>query len=516
MGKGAKAARDALQVASSPVEVVDLDEGDAKGDFAQFPDEVLQRLDSRPGTRRRASIVSRIFSSLQDEAQHKSVWITGILFLATSPGIDKLRNEVGHRLLSIPRFRSVVQKKSPSSPAYFTEVDTSEIDMNYHFITILDETSPTREEVYEYVSTMYETWNPDLGKPLWQILFVPRTADGGAVVITRINHAIGDGISQVEVLMRLIDAKDEADAEAAAQAAETARPPPKRKVAKTFGPLNRAGIFAGGIYDGLTAILRSPDPQNSLQHGHEGATSLKRKFAFTEKIALDRIKAVKNKLEGATINDVLMLLLNETLHRYFKEAGDEAVLNGSRVTAQFPISTRPRNAEAFRNDDPCNSIAYGYLKFRFEDNGPMIDRFWRIKRDIDKIKLSPAPFVGIRTLRNLSPMLSRSMLNKLALGVGDLATGQLSNVAAPQTPVHIAGARVDDMSFVLLAPTSLYMGLLSYNGQVNCAICLNGELEADPKDVVRSWGTVFDEFESEVLAYDGDLIPRPRSFLDSL
>ncbi|GBG28658.1 O-acyltransferase WSD1 [Hondaea fermentalgiana] len=480
--------------------------------FARFPDEVLDRVDSQPGMKRRASIVSKIFSSLQDEAQHKSVWITGILLLAENPGIDKLRNEMAHRLLSIPRFRSVVQKKSASAPAYFTEIEMSDIDMNYHFQTILDESTPSREDIHAYVSSMYETWTPDLTKPLWQILFVPRTHEGGAAIVTRINHAIGDGISQVEILMRLIDGDDEADGATSTTAKQQL--PTKRERAKTFGPLNRTGIFLGGVSEGLTAIMRAPDAPNSLKHGAKGATSLKRKYAFTEKIPLDRIKSIKSKLDGATINDVLMLVLNETLHRYYQEAGDEAVLRKGRITAQFPVSTRSRNAEAFRNDDPCNSIAYGYLTFRFTKRGSMIDRFWRIKRDIDKIKLSPAPYVGIRTLRGLSPVLSRNMLNKLALGVGTLATGQLSNVVAPQEAVHICGARVDDMSFVLLAPTSLYMGLLSYNGFVNCAICLNGDLPADPSKVVRHWGEVFADFEREVLAHDGDLISRPRRFMD--
>ncbi|GBG28656.1 Hypothetical Protein FCC1311_017081 [Hondaea fermentalgiana] len=487
---------------------------DAPKDFASFPDEVLDRVESRPGTKRRASIVSRIFSNLQSEAQHKSVWITGILFLAENPGIDKLRNEAGSRLLSMARFRSVIKKSSFTTAVNFMEIDPAEIDMNYHFQTILDDSEkpPSREDVYEYVSGMYDDWLPDLSKPLWQILIVPQTQDGGAAVVTRISHIIGDGVSQVEVLMRLIDAQDEADAETA----KAIRPPEKRKPKKIFGPLKRTSIFLGGVWSGLTAILNKPDPPNSLCQGSRGVTTLRRKFAFTEKIPLDRIKVLKNKLEDSTINDVLILMLNETLRRYFEEAEETAVLNGGRVTAQFPISTRARGANAFQDDNPCNSMAYGYLKFHFEKKGSMLDRFWRMKRDIDKIKHSPGPKIQVASIRALSPALPRSILNMLALGVGDLATGQLSNIAAPQKPVHIAGARVDDMTFVLFAPVALYLGLLSYNGQVNCSVCLDGDLDADPKDVVRHWGDVFADFEREVLDYDGDMIRRPRFLTDAL
>lgn len=69
---------------------------------------------------------------------------------------------------------------------------------------------------------------------------------------------MGDGVSQVEVLLRLLDQPDGLTRQ------DTVRPPSKRKN-KGYGPLNKTRIFLGGVIDGAFGVFGKPDPANSLR-----------------------------------------------------------------------------------------------------------------------------------------------------------------------------------------------------------------------------------------------------------
>ena len=166
------------------------------------------------------------------------------------------------KLLSIPRFRSQYDSKRGG----FVEVSEEEMDMDYHYRIVDDELDVTQISD-EYVGDIYGKMQFDFNKPWWQVLYFPRLKDGRSLVLTRISHAIGDGISQVELLFKLMDAPDDSSAEGA----KLALKPPvrhdflqyysvravlirllakgKRKVVKSsYGPLNKARIFVSGIF----------------------------------------------------------------------------------------------------------------------------------------------------------------------------------------------------------------------------------------------------------------------------
>lgn len=48
-------------------------------------------------------------------------------------------------------------------------------------------------------------------------------------------------------------------------------------------------------------------------------------IATADALCLERVKDVKNKFKGATVNDVLSAVLALTLKRYFTEGGDDVL-----------------------------------------------------------------------------------------------------------------------------------------------------------------------------------------------
>lgn len=228
------------------------------------------------------------------------------------------------------------------------------------------------------------------------------------------------------------------------------------------------------------------------------AVSGDKRCAFTEKLDLDRVKELKVKLKGATLNDVMITLLTLTFKAYYEEAGDAAVLEKkARVRVQFPISYRGRKEEAFRNDDAHNKFGYGFMDLfvRHEVREEKQDRIaltWRIKRKLDAIKFSPSPMVQIKIAGSMLPYMPLRAFNKLVMRAANKATAQLSNVAGtssflmafvpfllrshanlfsrvvirtttgPQGQSSFAGVPITNMDFILASPLSLYVGLLTY------------------------------------------------------
>lgn len=80
----------------------------------------------------------------------------------------------------------------------------------------------------------------------------------------------------------------------------------------------------------------------SLKVKGAAATRVKRQV-FSPKIPLARCKEVKNKVEGATLNDVFMVLLTMVIKRYYNSTGE----NPRKVTASFPMDLRKSRDENF-------------------------------------------------------------------------------------------------------------------------------------------------------------------------
>jgi len=475
---------------------------------------------ARPGRNVRGSVVTRLILNLQRESMDLSSWPTGILYLSENPGIERVRELMVERMLPMPRFRSRLIVSGILGKAGFKELPLEEIDMHHHVEEVLNDGPKTEEDIRNYLSHLYDEWEPDLSKPLWKVDLIPNFNNGGACLITRISHAIGDGVSQIEVLLRMLDPDSlEGDGEAAA------RPPAKRRPKPYFGPVNRALIFLGGVRKGLTGISKTPDKGNSMRTKKSSDISRQRRYAFSEKIALDEIKEVKNLLEDATVNDILVVILTLTLRKYFQGKGENNVLHGRAVNAQFPLSVRGRKEHAFKKLpsgelDPHNKWAYGFQRFYVSDkhNKDVLKLFWKIKRDLDIVKLSPQPVVTVLAAKFLlMPFLPLKGINGISMLLANKSTGQLSNVAAPPVKVRIGGATVEDMSFLLFSPLSSYFGIMSYNGSVSCTIQLEKNLNVNPEDIAKHWKPAFDEFKTLVISKaSNNVIKRPRSFLDAL
>ena len=298
----------------------------------------------------------------------------------------------------------------------------------------------------------------------------------------------------------------------------TARPSGKRKPPKsTFGPLNRARIFTGGVLGTFVDVFGSTDKRNPLARSDLHKTGPK-KTAFTEVIPLEKVQELKRKYTGATINDVLVAILTLTVNAYFKELeetlGKPAIRKGQKIRASFPINTRKKGEDVFRDGSPHNALAQGSMKFLLNPKS-RTECVWKVKRQLDKIKLSPAPLIQQSLGNALFSILPMKTAIKMFTDFASLATAQLSNVAGPKTQAKFGNHKVQDMQFLLSAAVGCYFGLLSYNGNISCGICLDETTAANADDIAKHWKTEFDMLYEESMKYEGS-VPKPKSIFRKL
>lgn len=218
----------------------------------------------------------------------------------------------------------------------------------------------------------------------------------------------------------------------------------------------------------------------------------------------------------------MVALLTLTVNSYFRELeekqGKPVVKSGQRIRAAFPINTRKRGEDVFREGSPHNVIAQGLLRFYTTYNS-RTELVWRMKRQLDKIKLSPSPFVQQKIGNAVLAVVPRSVSTKLFSDFASTATSVLSNVAGPKDTAKFAGYDVDDLQFLISAAMGCYFGLLSYNGKVSCGICMDETTSAIPEDIAKHWKPEFEALYEEAMKYEGK-VPNTRSafgrFMDKL
>jgi len=461
----------------------------------------------------RASIGTRIIGNLHKQDQSKSSWVVGVLFFKGQPEFETLREVVGQRLLDIPRFRSrLVPKKYPARMD-FVELFPEEIDMDYHFRQKFEDRPEgiSSKELDDFLGNMFNDFKHPKNYPLWQVTFIPKLDDGRSCIITNISHIVGDGIAQVEMLMRLLDKpKDEENLTKTksntGQAAK--RKPPK------ISKLTKTRVFMGGVWEGLAGVISPSDKRNTLTLKDKHNPSATKRCCFSDTIELDRVKALKNMYAGATINDVLITLLSLTLRAYFEEQDDKSGLK-NRVRAQFPINLRTKKQGGFRKDksgqeNPYNRFGYGFLKFHTNFKGDQSALMYKIKGDLDLIKHSPSPLVQISVGKVLSQLLPLGALNDAVLNLASKATAQISNVPGPQGLATMCGNELDDMRFLLYSPLALYVGLLTYNGNLSASFCMDSTLP-EPELLAKHWVPQFEKWEKHAQenAVDGVIHKQP-------
>lgn len=465
-----------------------------------------------PATRARSTSSFFATSSLDSKFGEKMrpSLIVGLLYFLSPLDADLCRKLLAERLLpQHSRFRSKAILRGVD--VYFQEIPLESIDLEYH-VQEVDARGWKQSNVDGFISDLYRD-NMAVDMPLWKFYVLNNLASGKSCLIASINHCIGDGVAMVQVLMSILDRnmtsslppskiqdlagnKDNAISKNSPQSAQL-----------TLPVVDRVVTFIKGVLLAFTGSILPGDTPNPLKLKDPLSPGVERRCAFGEKISLSKVKEIKNKLRGTTVNDILSAVLNMSIKRYYQEECGQLLNQRVKIRAMFPINMRKKEENVI--DSLGNRISSGVFEFIFRYSS-RIDLVWKLKRQVDVMKLSPQPIVELFMLEVLYRVLSGISIIRLTLTTFGKFTMVLSNVAGPSEVARFAGQDIDDLAFVACSPIGTYCGLLSYNGQVSCGICCDPSTEKNPSKVTKYWKEEFESLYAEVMAIEGVISPPSR------
>lgn len=454
--------------------------------------------------------------------------IDSLMWLKEQPDWEAVKAVVEERMVgNFPAFSSVAQRRGDG---YVWAPDPDfDIDHHLRFANLED---PTIDDVQAFVASQRSVPLP-ADRPLWQFWLIPGVTDEagndlGAVILSRIHHAIADGVRLVQVTLGLCDPVDgDAGVEATVGKGRSGDPDAgkpslteftKQTVAGTANAIrsqvskaasaavdpigtlkNTLGDPAETLDDALQVMI---DPRNmidafsafapvpdeatntlasvaklglsgrSVDTIWSGTPGVAKTAEWVDAMSLDKIKEIGHRT-GTTVNDVLLTMIAGTLQEYLAEH-DAAV---DEVMWMIPVSIKP-----FDPGMPKElGNHFALIAFEMPLNIPdPKQRLFEVNRRINRIKDSKEAVITFGVQRVISQTPER-------LGVfltnffANKAVGVLTNVPGPRSQIALAGTPVEAM--LGWAPSSgdqpMTICIFSYNGRVHVGFGTDATLVPD-------------------------------------
>src|SRR5438270_10621808 len=114
-----------------------------------------------------------------------------------------VHNLIAGRLPLLPPFRWRL-KQVPLDLDYPYWIDDPDFDLEYHVRELALAPPPTDAKLADQVARIFS--RPlDRSRPLWELYLIHGLQDGRVAVMTKIHHAVIDGISGAEIMGALLD-----------------------------------------------------------------------------------------------------------------------------------------------------------------------------------------------------------------------------------------------------------------------------------------------------------------------
>ncbi|HKK23951.1 MAG TPA: wax ester/triacylglycerol synthase family O-acyltransferase, partial [Pseudohaliea sp.] len=380
-------------------------------------------------------------------------------------------------------------------------VDDEYFDLEYH-VTHGRLPAPGDWRQFCIHMARYHSRPLDMNRPPWEMYVVegldhiPGLPAGSYAIATKVHHAAGDGTSLTRFFASLADADPEGTPAVPLEEPpeEDAKVPSALTLARrALGNNLRSPLrLAGGLLHAAPGLLRSAE--ESVRR--RGAAADKDRVsvpptrfnvpvsphkAFAACFApLDALRAVREQVPGATVNDVVLAICAGALRRYLEHHGE---LPRESLVAWVPVNARARDGDD--GASAGNNISAMTTRI-FTDEKDPVKRLRKVHRATVRSKAARAG-VSARVMTDLTqhvPAATQVLASRLVLQSGVAARFCnlfISNVPGPQVPLYMNGARA--VHSLGLAPLADGMGLFiatpSYNGEIGFNVISTREILPD-------------------------------------
>ena len=377
-------------------------------------------------------------------------------------------------------------------------VDDADFDLDFHVRELALARPGSDRQLADQVARIVS--RPlDRARPLWELYLIHGLESGLTGMLTKIHHAVIDGMSGAEIMGLLLDLAPEGrelpppttvgvgeapgDLELLARGLLGLPRYPVRLLRSLpsavpnlqdtpFGVLPGAGTVGGvaGRLQRLVARADSRPERGRLaapKTSFNGRISPHRRFAFG-RLSLEEVKAAKN-AHGCTVNDVVVSICAGAVRRWLLEHDD---LPDEPLVAQIPVSVRTsEHAGTYGNRIMLMSAPF------FTDEGDPAERVRKTHEALRVMKERhrALPATLLQDANHFVPPAVFARAARLTFRLSTSRPGRptwnlvVSNVPGPQFPLYCAGARLEANYpvSVITDGMGLNITVMSYHGHMD-------------------------------------------------
>ena len=469
------------------------------------------------------------FLALETNRQSGHVGGLAILDQSTRPGqtiaCGDIKALLTERLPLLPPFRWKLVEV-PLGLDYPYWIDDPDFDLDFHVRELAVAAPGNQTQLSDQVARIFS--RPlDRARPLWELYLIHGLESGYTAVLTKIHHALIDGLSGAEIMGLLLDLAPEGrddlppapeqnggPAEAPGQLEMLGRGllgvpryplralrslPRALPNVDDVGPLGQLpgagtiGGIAGRLQRTITGAPALPRPKlEAPKTSFNGRVSPHRRFAFGE-MGLQEVKDVKG-VYGVTVNDVVVSICAGAVRRWLIEHHE---LPEVPLVAQIPVSVRTGDQVGTYG----NRILLMSVPFHTDISDP-VERLRTTHESLadmkERHKALPAEL-----LQDANHFIPPAVFHRAARLTFRLSTGVgrpawnlvVSNVPGPQFPLYMAGAKLvaNYPVSVITDGMGLNITVMSYNGRMDYGIVADRD---QMPDVARLMDWLQDELDA--------------------
>lgn len=398
-------------------------------------------------------------------------------------GAMGVEETVRERIHLVPRYRQRIHRV-PFNLAHPVWVDDPDFDLGAH---IRREVLPPPGDGATLRKLVARILSRPLDKrrPLWEMTLITGLRGDRVVIVNRAHHAMVDGVSSVDILTLLLDPSPEGFTPE--PPAEPWRPRPQPSNWELIRPLlldlrqigkserTRAPAVLGTRHvpwRGLLAysrktLSRRPDLFFNRRIGTQ-------RTGRGLKVPLSSFKALKERF-GCTVNDAVLAVVSEGLHRWFKSRGENVP---ERVRVFCPVSVRTEGGRGRLG----NQISGMVLELPTGDL-PMEERIRRINVTTGDLKRTRQAVAAdqLAGLADWAPPTLLVLAGRLMSTPQAGANINVTNIPGPQFPLYSGGAQLLEVwPFAPLYPAmGLGVAIVSYNGDAYFGLTADPSIVSD-------------------------------------
>lgn len=403
---------------------------------------------------------------------------------------ESYRKTVAAKLTRLPRFRECLVN-TPFFLSHATWEPADDFDITEHVLVHQlpkkDSAGAFRSLINELIATRL-----DRSKPLWELHVIDGLPDGTTAIVSKVHHAMVDGVGGNQILTTILDLSPKAKVDAESDLTTESVPAGAgtrimealwdnahttidgvanaQRVATSWGTSGQRNLrhMFDGLRDELPNLLRPPRrlPFNR-SCGHQRNLQWTR-FSFAE------ARAIRAQL-GGTVNDVVLTALAGAVRRYCEH--HDVDVSGRHMRVMVPVNVRPEGASADLGNQV--SVLPADLPLGIADPAARLASIRESTRSLKRSRLAE----GIHMMTELAgtvPVPLQAAFGALATSPVPVFNTVCTNVPGPQIPLYAMGVPLRE--YYPHVPVGFNMGvgcaIFSYNQTLH--VGLNSDTVACP------------------------------------